>query len=310
MSSIDSVVTGRSGSAPAGPRVLGHHAQSQRDVALNGPASRRWFARRGYTVSAVEPFPVFADVLGSGRFEVARLWHAAAELRHGPDGSLAGWETLIVQVEGELRIDGGTLEAGDLALLPASLDFALVASAPSARIEIRLPRPPGEESLRRVVLRSARESPYRGILVGTVNAALNASLSPLDPGFPGFQLAVEHLVAALIVEAGGAPAPKASRSLEIHAEAVRLIDSEARDPAFTVASLAERLHVTQRQLQRAFAERETTPKAQIQERRIALAQAYLRLPTARGSRPSRMEIARRSGFRTERSMDRALRETR
>ena len=91
-------------------------------------------------------------------------------------------------------------------------------------------------------------------------------------------------------------------SLAERAYSVMLLNRE--DPRFTISTLATDLHISQRSLQRAFAEIGTTPRRVLQDLRIELAEDLLRSKDY--SRLSIEELAFHSGFSSATRLRRAL----
>ena len=91
-------------------------------------------------------------------------------------------------------------------------------------------------------------------------------------------------------------------SLAERASSVMLLNRE--DPRFTVSTLAADLHISQRSLQRAFAEIGTTPRRVLQDLRIELAEELLR--SSDYSRLSVAELAFHAGFSSATRLRRAL----
>jgi transcriptional regulator GlxA family with amidase domain len=91
-------------------------------------------------------------------------------------------------------------------------------------------------------------------------------------------------------------------SLAERAYSVMLLNRE--DPRFSVSTLATDMHISQRSLQRAFADTGTTPRRVLQNLRIELAEELLRSPDY--SRLSVDELAFHSGFSSATRLRRAL----
>ena len=129
-----------------------------------------------------------------------------------------------------------------------------------------------------------------------------------DEGSSVARYAVERLLAEMIfgalLEQDSIESTRTSASsLLERARSAMLIRRE--DPAFGPAQLAAELHISARQLQRAFARIETTPGDALRRMRVELAESLLRNPVY--ARLSIEDIARYSGFSSGLQLRRALR---
>jgi len=129
-----------------------------------------------------------------------------------------------------------------------------------------------------------------------------------DEGSSVARYAVERLLAemifgALLEQDSIESTRTTASSLLERARSAMLIRRE--DPAFGPAQLAAELHISARQLQRAFARIETTPGDALRRMRVELAESLLRNPVY--ARLSIEDIARYSGFSSGLQLRRALR---
>ncbi|WP_424936257.1 MULTISPECIES: helix-turn-helix domain-containing protein [Bacteria] len=129
-----------------------------------------------------------------------------------------------------------------------------------------------------------------------------------DEGSSVGRYAVERLLAEMIfgalLEQDSVESTRTSASsLLERARSAMLIRRE--DPAFGPAQLAAELHISARQLQRAFARIDTTPGDALRRMRVELAESLLRNPVY--ARLSIEDIARYSGFSSGLQLRRALR---
>lgn len=283
---------------------------AERSLALRDAAAVGWLQGRGLWCEPRGPFHLFADRLVDGPFELLRVWHTPARVGRSAQHPSSG---TVIQIDGAIVLSTATesvgLEPGGVALLPSSGPWTLEGAVASARIEIRS-RPglwPPDVARHRIETLDAISTPFREVLVATAISALSSSLRPEDAGFSAFRQAVENLVAGLPALRSGPTATTPEETLR--REALQLIAKEAADPDLTVAGLADRLLVSDRHLHRAFAEHGATPLAEIRAARADLARQHLALHPGRTG-PDRLEIARRSGFRTVRAMNEALRASR
>ncbi|MDR6867262.1 AraC-like DNA-binding protein [Microbacterium resistens] len=158
---------------------------------------------------------------------------------------------------------------------------------------------------------------------GTVPGRSDLPSSPLTTGLRAFayslarqpdegssmaRYAVERLLAemifgALLEQESVESAQRSSSSLLERARSAMLMNRE--DPAFGPAQLAAELHISARQLQRAFARLETTPGDALRRMRVELAESLLR--NAVYARLTVDELARYSGFSSALQLRRAMR---
>lgn len=109
------------------------------------------------------------------------------------------------------------------------------------------------------------------------------------------------LVIGVIMESGVAD-PLPHRTISQIERAHSLILAHLRDPDFTVESLAQHLNMSERSVQRMFAQFGTTPSQVLRQFRAKLAESMLRDE----DHASVTEISTRAGFRSVSAMRRAL----
>ncbi|WP_170152016.1 AraC family transcriptional regulator [Subtercola boreus] len=118
--------------------------------------------------------------------------------------------------------------------------------------------------------------------------------------------ALSQLVSALFREQSGRVEARALPAAGLWAAALALIDREFRDPLLDPASLAVRLHISLRQLQRAFAQNRSTISDAIRDRRAESAAALLADTGSNVGLPLG-GVAAASGFSSTKEMRFALR---
>lgn len=145
----------------------------------------------------------------------------------------------------------------------------------------------------------------------TLTLALRAFAQSLARGSRSDSLisayAIERLVAemvfAMLLEHQGLQAADENQ-LPMVERANALILARREDPDFTSATMAAELHVSQRQLQRAFAAVGTTSAAELRRQRVQLAVGMLQ--DARYLPLTVEQVAQHSGFRSALQLRRAL----
>lgn len=114
-----------------------------------------------------------------------------------------------------------------------------------------------------------------------------------------------EMVLALLLETEGQAALQ-RRALDLASRARGLMRARREDPAFDVPTLAAELHVSLRQVQRAFALESSTPAAELRGLRVDLALSLLRTPAGTGAVLTVADVARHSGFHSPLHLRRAL----
>ncbi|MBO0985752.1 helix-turn-helix domain-containing protein [Rathayibacter sp. SD072] len=282
---------------------------------LRDEAAARWFAARGL-VGEGEP-QVAVDERSVAGLGITRAWHGPAQgALRAPDRSIL----LVLQLDGDVRLapaddgaDGLVVAAGDSFALAAGQGARITASTAVARIEIELPADAE-------FLLDARRSPAalwsrggaewsRSALVSLTNIVLNLELGTELEDTAHLRNAFRSCAAAFFEHVDDRRAVRTVSSPEALARrAVALLESRARDPAFSVHELAGELDVTPAYLSRAFRSTgSVTPGRALRALRRAHALALLEEERDAGDRVDVAELARRSGFASTSSLRRALR---
>lgn len=284
-------------------------------VDLTDAAAEAWLTHRGW--SAVEwrsPFRLRADVIATPEFQVARIWHTAARLRRMsvlPQDRTRFVFTLIL--DGEMRFETSAgahgLDRADAFIADRSEALNLVTEAPSARIVVssrwdrlglhRVPSLPTPGLV-------SSDGGYRKVLISAVHALLAAEIEPAQRGFPSIRRAIEaHIASILLQDAADVGVTGTTSASSLREAGLAIIAAEVVDPDFTVARLAQALHVSRTYLHHVFAAADTTPSEQIREARTRSARALLAAVDATTDEELLL-IARESGYRTTRAMRYAL----
>jgi AraC-like DNA-binding protein len=256
----------------------------------------------GWTpTGAIDPTLV-AKVAQQPGYGVGRAWSARAtyDLSHAPNRIY-----LVHTVEGgfDFTVDGKTVttEAGQLVLLDGDAPTTARTRAATARFVWHLT--PTFLSPRRHRFRFHEPVSVNNATMQGVMALTNARLTQPDAGPASAHIghALEHLIAGALQEAGTLHnSADALHGDDLFTAAQSVIEANFRDPAFDVNRLARELSSTIRHLHAAFRTFGTTPRQQIQERRLAeferLAPHILTLKQA----------VERSGFSSIRQYTRAI----
>lgn len=156
---------------------------------------------------------------------------------------------------------------------------------------------------------------------GPVSGAVAIYASPLTVGFRTFahavarhdgdsssmsKYAIERLIVEMLfgslLEQQSIESEQRPSTLIERARSVMLVHRE--DPEFSTAQLATELHISARQLQRAFARAGATPGDMLRRMRVELAESMLRNPLYAGLTVD--ELSRYSGFTSALQLRRAL----
>lgn len=138
-------------------------------------------------------------------------------------------------------------------------------------------------------------------LLSLTNSLLKAPSEPAGNAQAHIEFALEHLAAAALDEAGALPTgSEAANRDRLYAAALSVIESYFRDPTFNAARIATALGVSARSVYAAFSSYGTTPRRQIELRRLT---EIDRMPGRFLTTADRIE---RAGFTSVRQYHRAL----
>lgn len=141
--------------------------------------------------------------------------------------------------------------------------------------------------------------------VRALSAMTNSMLNTPAPSTASAQrhlgIALEHLIAGALEEAGSELGQDSRHRDGVFMAAQLAIEAHFRDPAFDVSQLAREVSVSARTLHGTFARLGTTPRREIERRRIAEANALSDAATL-----SAATMAERAGFSSTKQLRRAL----
>lgn len=258
---------------------------------------------------------LFADEVRIGSFRMARIWNTPLRLALDPtrdSPSRVPMIKVLIVVDGVLRIrqpaSEDDLGKGASIVLPEKTPFTLESLSPTARIELSMPLPemgasgalPGAGTV-------LVESEYSRILTALVSSILASTLTPDSDGFSPLSHAVEDAALALLRHDAAHRRAHGASSAEarLFSAALRIIDTEARDPDFSVAALAKRLNISDSRVRQIFLAHHSTAQAEIRVARVARATRIL--SSLRPTTAQDLEaIARSAGFRTARTMSASI----
>lgn len=148
---------------------------------------------------------------------------------------------------------------------------------------------------------SMRNASVRALMTMT-NTALNSPTASTAAARRHFGIALEHLVAGALDEAGSDERGHDSRHRDgLFMAAQVAIETRFRDPGFDVATLARELSVSVRTVHNTFARFGSTPRREIERRRVN----EVNRVSGAEMRPA-SEVAEMAGFASAKQMNRAL----
>jgi len=220
-----------------------------------------------------------------------------------PEGS-AAYAALIIAADGQTVSAGDDLPTRALFLPPVAsativwsdpADLIIVWLPPDAVAEFANTSAPVPSALPSSPLLTA-VSAFATSLVGTTQDSSGVARYAIE------RLLVEMAFGALLERHSSEHIAVVAAPLVERARSVMLARRE--DAGFTAAQLSQELHVSVRQLQRAFAREMTTPAIALRRMRVELAESLLRNPHY--DTLSIDEIARHSGFTSALQLRRAM----
>lgn len=214
-----------------------------------------------------------ADTMAHARFGMGRAWSRSSryDLAHSP-----GMTYLVFTVEGafEFTVDGSpvTAEPGTLVLLDGEAPTTAQTLAETARYVWYF-----EPA---ILQRSRSRFPFHEpILLGNAsvnalfamtNSVLNGSPPRTETARRHLGVALEHLTASALEEAGGRELRGDSRHRDGLFMAAQLaIETYFRDPSFNVTRLAKELSISVRAVHTTFSKFGTSPRREIERRRLS-----------------------------------------
>ncbi|MFJ2367813.1 helix-turn-helix domain-containing protein [Microbacterium sp. NPDC087665] len=252
---------------------------------------------------AIDPRLV-ADTMQHPRFGIGRAWSNSAGYSLSAAPNLM---YLVYTVEGafEFEVDGSSVEAeaGSLILLDGEAPTTAQTLAETARFvwyfEPTLLR--AGRSRFRFHEPVSMQNASLSALLSMTNSILNTSPPATESARTHLGISLEHLVAGALDEAGAS----AARSSSLHRDglfmsAQLVIETHFRDAGFDVARLTKELAVSVRTVHSAFSDFGTTPRREIERRRLSEVE---RLRSSNSFPVS--QIAEQSGFTSTKQMLRA-----
>ena len=235
---------------------------------------------------------------------VSRMQPLPGRWQWKPPAAFSAHAALIIAAEGQTVGTADGLQARGL-FLPSVAEASVEWSDPAEIITVWLP----PDALSELASASApTPSPLANSpLLTAVHAFADSLVSATQDSSGVARYAIERLLVEMAF--GSLLEQHSSEHLEVAAapliERARSVMMARRDDAsFTPAQLSLDLHVSMRQLQRAFARERTTPLHALRRMRVELAESLLRNPQY--DTLGIDEIARHSGFTSALQMRRAL----
>jgi AraC-like DNA-binding protein len=256
----------------------------------------------------IDPLLV-AETAQQARFGVGHAWSRSAGYTLTSDPLRI---YLVLTVEGGFEFDvGGTTvptEPGSLVLFDGEIPTRAATVTDTARYVWYLEPAILKEGKSRV--RFGEPIPAGGTTLQALTTMTNTLLeTPVAPrtsaGRHHLALAFEHVLAGVLEDIN----PLDTQDAAAHRDsaftaALASIETHFRDPAFTVTRLAKDLGVSPRTLHNTFSSLGTTPRREMERRRITEANQLADLgPISLG------ELAARAGFTSTRQLARALNRT-
>lgn len=253
---------------------------------------------------AIDPGLV-ADTMQHPRFGIGRAWSSSAGYNLSAAPNLT---YLVYTVEGgfEFDVDGSPVEAeaGSLILLDGEAPTTARTLAETARFVWYFE----PTFLRAGHSRFRFHEPIRmhnasqRALLSMTNSVLNSALPDTESARRHLGISLEHLVAGALDEAGSDEIGGDSRHQDGLFMAARLtIETHFHDPAFSVTRLAKELSVSVRTVHETFSRFGSTPRREIERRRVDEIGRMEATGTLTAS-----QTAARAGFSSARQMYRAL----
>lgn len=245
-----------------------------------------------------------AEIAQHPRFGMGHAWSRSAEynLTTAPERTY-----LVLTMEGgfEFTVDGEAVvaEPGSLILLNGEVPTTAKTLTETARFVWHLEPTmlyPGLTRFRYGEPISTGGASVQALTAMT-NAMLQAPAPTTETARHYLALSFENALAAVVEESGHRQHGPAHHRDGLFMAALTTIGAHFRDPAFTVARLAQELSVSVRTLHTAFSSMGTTPRREIERRRVAEAN---QLSVDRTISPA--DLAGRSGFSSTRLLTRAL----
>jgi AraC-like DNA-binding protein len=245
-----------------------------------------------------------AEIAQHPRFGLGHAWSRSA----GYALTTAPTRTYVVlTMEGgfELDVDGAavTTEAGSLVFLDGAAPTTARSRTETARFVWHMEPTflrPGRSRFRygEPILAGGASV---DVLTSMTNALVNAPAPTSETARRHLALSFENLFAAVLEQGATGRHPNMAQHRDgLFMAAVVAVEANFRDPAFTSARLAKEMSVSLRTLQDAFSRMGTTPRREIERRRVTEADQISALGSI-----SATDLAERAGFTSPRQLNRA-----
>ncbi|WP_460524975.1 AraC family transcriptional regulator [Conyzicola nivalis] len=244
-----------------------------------------------------------AEIAQHPRFGLGHAWSRSAgyALTTAPTRTYA-----VLTMEGgfELDVDGNTVttEAGSLILLDGEAPTTARTLTETARFVWHLEPTflhPGRSKFRYGEPIPTGGAPVEA-LTSITNALVKAPAPTSETARRHLALSLENLFGAVLEHGTGRHDNMAQHRDGLFMAAIVAIEAQFRDPAFTAVRLAKETTVSIRTLQDAFSRMGTTPRREIERRRVTEADQVSAIETMSAS-----DLAERVGFTSARQLNRA-----
>lgn len=245
-----------------------------------------------------------AEIAQHPRFGMGHAWSRSAgySLTEAPERTY-----LVLTVEGgfEFTVDGvpSTTEPGSLILLDGQAPTTARTLTDTARFvwhfEPSFLRPGRSRFAFGEPIPTAGTSVRA--LTSMTNALLSATAPTTETSRRYLALSFENLLAGVLEERGASTGESAHHRDGLFMAALAAIETRFRDPGLTVAALAKDLSVSTRTLHHTFTDMGSTPRREIERRRLTEAKKL-----SGGHGTSTSDVAERAGFTSSRQLARSL----
>ncbi|MDR6868131.1 AraC-like DNA-binding protein [Microbacterium resistens] len=263
----------------------------------------------GWTPSMSPPTRELVELVRAPAWTVARLWTTPTVL--DSRALRSGSVRVILGVDGDAALRFGPtkslLKAQHLIVLEGETPITTENRDFWARCEWHLRAPLfREKRFSRYLGTPIRPSPgFHHLLATTTNVIATNQGFSRSAGSTLMLEALADLVLAAVADDTDAPTVLTTAQKSLFENAVREIDERYRDASLTVSRIAERMAVSTAYLHRVFTRAGTTPREEIESRRVAAASILLDAAPAQ-DRHVLESIAFQTGFSSPRRMQVAI----
>ncbi|MFJ3957060.1 hypothetical protein [Arthrobacter sp. NPDC090010] len=258
--------------------------------------------------SAEAPGKFLVQGDSNGLFSAFRTWTSDGTFALAPrPGMICAVLVLDGASDGSYEGQKGEYRANELVLFDGEAAAAVETREPSIRVGWWVsPTILGGKAFRGLMGQPVPvSSAGRVAALALTDALLGVEGSVANPyARRAYSQSLEHLISGLLHERRLVRNPAVSRAEELLLEAQSLIEERFRDSGFNVVELARLMHVSPPTLHRPYGDLGTSPRREIERRRLSEARAYLAMGI---SNPRLMTVAAEaSGFRSVRQLKQAL----